>query len=162
MWLAEGYCRNKTNRITTVHHINEVSIQDKIIEKLSLIFDRKINKYNRLDCNACDVYFNHKGLYHFLKDTFGGFSYGKYISQWVKMIPDEFKLQLFYGYFQGDGNYYNDSMFCKSVSKNLINDFQDILLSLGIVSAVKIGSKEGDREFKKVLSLILGSHMLYK
>ena len=149
MWLAEGYCRNKTNRITTVHHINEVSIQDKIIEKLSLIFDRKINKYNRLDCNACDVYFNHKGLYHFLKDTFGGFSYGKYISQWVKMIPDEFKLQLFYGYFQGDGNYYNDSMFCKSVSKNLINDFQDILLSLGIVSAVKMGSKEGDREFKK-------------
>lgn len=147
MWLAEGYCKINSNRITTVHNINEKKYQDKIQKLVARLFDRKACKYDRESMHATDMYFNHKRLYAFLKSTFGQYSYGKFIKEWVKMIPDEYKLQLFKGYFEGDGNLYDGEISCNSVSKQLLKDFQDILLSLGIVSYVKKHKEGGYRKF---------------
>lgn len=147
MWLAEGYCKANSNRITTVHHINERNIQDKIKGVISRLFNRKVNGYDKEHQHSTDIYFDHKNLYRFLKNTFGQYSYGKHISEWVKMIPSEFKAQLFKGYFDGDGNKYKNCMYCSSVSKELLVDFQDILLSLGVTCAIKKHKDEGYREF---------------
>ena len=97
--------------------------------------------------NETVVYFEHKELYDFLSDTFGKYAYGKTIPEWIKMLPEKFKIQLFYGFWQGDGWTYNSIMFASSISKKLINDLQDILLSLGIVCSVKVGKKERNTIF---------------
>lgn len=141
IWLAEGYNKIKTNRIMTCHHIKENEIHERINKIIENIFNRK-PYIQKKESNACVIHFNHKIIKKFLEKTFGKYSYGKYISEWVKRIPDNFKLKLFEGYFQGDGWLYDNKIYVSSVSKKLLNDFQDILFSLGIGCSVKLSRKE--------------------
>lgn len=137
MWLAEGFCKyDGSNVIITVHNSNELEYHEKINNILSRLFNKNCNIYNRKNCKATDVIFRHANLHDFLSNNFGRYSYGKYIPEWIKFIPQRFKLKLIEGYFNGDGTFYKDSMNVISVSKPLIKDIQDILFSCGILSEI--------------------------
>lgn len=144
IWLAEGYVvhyeKNK-NRVVTCHAYNEFDIQKRIVNMVQRLFNRKAGT---LYCkhHETKMYFSHKGLREFLVDTFGQYAHGKNIAEWVKMIPDEFKLQLAKGYLDGDGWTNQKMHYAESVSKKLLLDFQDILWSLGISSTIKKGCEE--------------------
>lgn len=140
MWLAEGYIKNNANRLITCHHNKEVSIHNRIMTLADNLFNRKARKYQK-HTNALEVYFEHKDLYTFLIKTFNVGSHNKHLSEWVKYIPYEYKLQLFHGYWEGDGWNYKNCINVSSASKELINDMQDILFSLGIPCYVKLGKK---------------------
>lgn len=148
VWLAEGYCKHGTNRICTVHNIAEVDIHNRIISIADKLFNRKANVYDKGN-NSAAVYFEHKQLYIFLKDAFKGYAKNKEITEWIKFLPEKYKLQLFYGYYQGDGWIYKDCISTISVSKQLCKDFQDILFSIGIVNSIKVAKQEGKREIIK-------------
>lgn len=136
MWLAEGFVSKTTNRIETVHHINEKLYHEKCINIIKNIFNQKGNIYYRYKCNAANVYFNNKIVKDFLTKTFGIYSNGKKISEWVKHLPPNLKLKLIEGYFDGDGCYTSKGITAVSVSKKLIMDIQDILHSCNYISSI--------------------------
>lgn len=147
MWLAEGCClfdKNKHIRINTTHNANETHIHEKIYKFIDYSMKRKPN--NRQIKNTKHIFFNNDKLGKFLLKTFGRYSSGKHISEWVKFIPDNLKLKLIEGYLDGDGSIVNnkrDGQYIKfgSISLELLEDVQDILFSLGIVSNMSLAHK---------------------
>lgn len=141
MWLAEGWCYKNKNglyTISTAHNKNELRIHNKISSIVKDVFKRNATVNKNKKENGLTILFNSKQIGAFLEDTFGKYAKYKFISEWVKFIPDIFKYSLIEGYFDGDGcvnkNYTSDYV---SISKRLLNDIQDILFSLGIVSSLK-------------------------
>lgn len=157
MWLAEGCIRNTNSGdlLITYHNINETEYHDKIINNVAKeIFNRsaKLNHREHMG-NGCNVNFKCKEAAKFIHDTFGRHSYGKYISEWVKYLPERFKMALLRGYFEGDGSRVGKTITAVSVSLKLLEDIQDILFSCGIISTIVNSRKEGvihlkDRDIK--------------
>jgi len=146
MWLGDGFCSNTGRNFTTYMCFGE---HDKVIINK---YKRIINElFNRKPClkspkNSNALKFESSQLYSFLEDNFGKYADGKFISEWVKYLPNELKLQLILGYLDSDGSVYNDKGSIRasftSINKKLLGDVQDILFSLGIVSSINIHSKE--------------------
>lgn len=153
MWLAEGCCveNNKHHyRIYTSHNINETVIHEKIFSVIRDIFKRtpSLKKINEKE-KCANIFFNYNKLAKFLLTNFGRYSYGKFISEWIKFIPSEYKFQLLLGYLQGDGSFVRNKrdgvcINAGSVSLKLLEDFQDILFSIGIVSSVVNSSNKNN------------------
>ena len=152
MWLAEGFVRNNNGmRIETVHNINETEYHNRIINLTERLFKRKACIYERKHMNSCNVYFNNKQIAIFLKENFGQYCYGKYIAEWIKYLPIKYKIQIVKGYLDGDAHYDLNKTTANSVSKQLLCDIQDILLSCGIVCSVrKIHDEEYVETFGKI------------
>ena len=144
MWLAEGFCRyDGSNEINTVHHINETIYHEKIYKLVTEVFGRKCNLRKRGSCNSVNVIFSSKEIFKFLTENFGRYAKNKQIPEWIKLLPKRYKLKLVEGYIHGDGCVKNDKLWtAHSISKKLLNDVQDILISCGIVSSVYQQGKE--------------------
>lgn len=139
MWLAEGCVRKEGNYIQTTHNINETAYQERIKKLVNETFEKNCSRLERKRCNACDMVFYSGIIRHFLLNTFGHYADGKFISEWVKLLPEKYKLNLLLGYFDGDGTYTkNGEIRVSSISKKLIMDVQDILLSMEIVAPIKM------------------------
>lgn len=151
VWIAEGWLSSHgySKTVCTVHNINENYIYDRLCNIIDKLFNRKANKTINEDTHSVIIRFNSIQLYNFLKDTFNTHAKHKHISEWVKYIPNRFKLQLIDGYIDGDG-YISKSgkIDMVSVSKQLLNDVQDLLFSLGVVSSVKLDKKEQITTFR--------------
>ena len=94
-----------------------------------------------------DVYnveFNCKELYFFLLNNFGKYADGKKISEWVKFIKKDYKLELIKGYFDSDGcwvkvnkkNKIHSRVSFVSINLELLESIQDILSSIGVISSL--------------------------
>ena len=150
MWLAEGCCVKRKNNydIYTSHNINEVDYHNTIKRICKNIFNRKCSFSKANNSEKCiNIKLCYKQLALFLNKNFGKYSYGKYISEWIKFLPKKYKIELLLGYLQGDGSFINnkrDGRLIKadSVSIKLLEDLQDILFSLGIVSTISLNKKE--------------------
>jgi intein/homing endonuclease len=156
LWLAEGWIRNggegKRKEINVVlNGFKEKELADEIIKIIKRIFSRDVVYQHRR--NTYEIKFSSEAIYHFIKSNFGQKAEGKSIPEWIKYLPEELKLEFFRGYWLGDGclkkeGKNNKRINCVSVSGKLLNDFQDILLSLGIISSVKVLREEGVHFFK--------------
>lgn len=145
MWLAEGWCytnKSKNKTITTAHNKNESEIIDKIKKICTNLFGRNITMRYGKDDNGVILFFNNKQVADFLTDNFGKYAKNKQIPEWVKFLPENFKINLLKGYLQGDGCISNGKIQIVSVSKSLLMDVQDIFFSLGIISTLCLSSKE--------------------
>ena len=143
IWLAEGFVRyNGTNRIETVHNINEQSYINRLFNIISTLFKRIPNRYDRNHMHSTNVYFNHKEIAKFLGENFGRYAHKKFVSEWIKHLPLKYKIQLAKGYFDGGGHYDAKKSNIVTVSYQLANDIQDILFSCGIITSVRCIAKE--------------------
>ena len=158
MWLAEGCCVKLKHKncysICTSHNANEIDYHFMIERICDKIFSRKcsINWINE-NKQCVNITFCYKQLALFLNENFGKFAYGKNIAEWVKFLPNKYKIQLILGYLQGDGSFVNNKRDGKlikagSTSIKLLEDIQDILFSLGIVSTISIDKKETVKAIK--------------
>jgi hypothetical protein len=145
MWLAEGWTyktKRNTTLISTAHNKNEADILNKIQLIAHRLFNRtaicRCNKYN----NCATLMFNQKQIAKFLYDNFGKYAKNKHISEWIKFLPEKLKYNLIKGYFEGDGCLTHNNVYMVSISKQLLSDIQDILFSIGIVSALFLSKKE--------------------
>lgn len=77
-----------------------------------------------------------QSLNQFITSNIGIGAKNKHLSEWIKYIPHEFKRQLLLGYLASDGCVTNNQLEYVSVSLKLLNDIQDILISLGIPCGV--------------------------
>lgn len=141
LWVANG-CLKKDKidnySIVTTHIPQEKDIENTIIQLFNRLFS--FNTYNTIlkekGITVCK--FKSKQIGDFLLDTFGNGKDNTLINEWVKHIPEEYKLKLIEGWLVGK-ECINDSNTLKviSVSKQLLNDMQDIFFSIGIISSIK-------------------------
>jgi hypothetical protein len=151
LWLAEGHTsfHAKYNcRITTSHNLtSELYLIDKIYNLLNK-YNRKVYSTKNAETNTMQIHWSSRQFTDFLISTFGKGAGNKQIPEWVKFLPNKYKVQLVKGYLLGDGSIMNNydkdakkkyfrSSFV-SISLKLLQDIQDILFSLGVVSNLKL------------------------
>lgn len=146
MWLGDGWLLNNDDsnicNIEICFNKNEMYFLDKCSEIIKTLFNRTPILIESE--TTYKLKFSSKELYNFLNENFGQLSSGKKISEWVKYIIPEYKKQLLKGYFDSDGcwvkSFKKDKSFSKisyvSINLELLESIQDILFSLGIVSAL--------------------------
>ena len=148
MWLAEGWIsKDKFGNLTvhTCHNISETDFIKKITNLASNVFNisattRILEKNNAIVCGISS-----KELSTFMINNFGKYAKNKHITEWIKFLPKKFKIKLIEGYNQGDGFIHREQKHSgfTSISLKLLEDVQDILFSLGIISSIKLHVKEG-------------------
>jgi len=149
MWLGDGWIQNR-NDSYSIHTCHDAKKEFHFAEKIKNIiekYDKSVNVIKKNERSTICTRFNSKQIHHFLQDTFGQYSHEKYISEWVKFIPTEYKLELIRGYIDSDGCIlYKNKQCCVSVvsvSLFLMEDIQDILYSLGYMSSIGTLRKKG-------------------
>lgn len=151
-WLAEGwtYSKNYNYSINTCHNLNEKIYANKI-KNLFKKYNRKVSLTEKKKGSVIETVFNSFQLVKFLKENFGKYAKNKRIPEWVKHLPEKYKLKLIEGYMNGDGclSSGRDGCYSKfvSISLNLLEGVQDILFSLGIVSNLNLLRNEGKMKF---------------
>ena len=151
IWLGDGWLQNNNNKHTVHTCFNNLKQRDidnayKIKELLKK-YDKCCNIYEK-GKNVLYNQFCSKHLYLFLVDNFKQYSQYKEIPEWVKYLPNKFKLQLIKGYLESDGcvirNEKRTSISITSISLNLLEGIQDILFSLGFISSISLLRKESN------------------
>jgi intein/homing endonuclease len=150
MWLAEGSFSKMNNRIFTSHHRDETEIKHKITNFVENVLSKHVCAYEIKNAQCTNLSFVHKEIMFFLENCFGCGAKNKHVKEWIKYIPNKLKYQMLYGYFLGDGCFTNnkrDGLIVKaaSVSLLLMEDLQDILFSLGLVSSLVLSGNAKER-----------------
>lgn len=152
LWLAEGWVRkDKVGRNSITLHLNgytEYELAKRIQSICKKLFNRNFSLNKRKDRqNTFDLKLSSEVIYEFIINNFGQKSKNKDIKEWIKYLPINLKLALFEGYRTGDGCEVKTKeglkINCVSISEKLLYDFQEILLSVGILSSVKVLREAG-------------------
>lgn len=147
IWLAKGRIKEDKYgnlNVCTSHNINDVECINKISKISNEIFNIKVSITNCSYDNTTLISINSKEISKFLTETFGEHAENKYISEWVKFLPNNLKLQIIKGYIEGNGCFEQNKLHFSitSINKTLLQDVQDILFSLGIISSLKPHTKK--------------------
>lgn len=151
IWLGDGWIQNNRDSYSVITCFNSKKDDDKNNSfKVKKIFE----KYNRNPFiyekgqNTTYCSFNSKHLFKFLIDNFGRYSKYKNIPEWVKYLPEEYKLQIIKGYLESDGYIIKkkDGTYITfvSISLKLLEDIQDILFSMGMISSLVKSKDKGE------------------
>lgn len=137
LWLGDGYCVGKNN-ITISLNLKEQDYIDKVIQIITKVFNRRV--YIRERNGGIEVSFSNKQLNQFLNKHFGKYAKNKKLPEWSKRIENNFKLNLIGGYLASDGCIWKNTKYYStefvSINLELLESFQDILFSLGIISGL--------------------------
>ncbi len=142
IWLAEGcHYRGKKfeNNLYTVHNIKTEYHYAEKIHALWSKYNRKVTKTDKVSVVQTQV--SSTQLVSFFENNFSKHASNKKISEWIKFLPEEFKLQILKGYIDSNGCQFvsrNElKTTCVSISLTLLEDIQDIFFSCGIIPVVK-------------------------
>lgn len=141
LWVVLGcfYKDNLTDIVLLPTYNSQIKqIQNRIIPLFKKHFNLK-NQINFFTENGTTIWkFNSSQLSTFLKNTFKKDKHRIHFSDWVKYIPENFKLKLIEGILIGN-NCLNktNTLTLFSDLKQYLNDIQDILFSIGIISSIK-------------------------
>ncbi len=154
--LGDGWADKNGKQVSVVFNKNEREHIDRFKNIVSRLFGRKASDTtNEHNCTLSS--FGFKQLNQFIKDNFGRYAGGKFIPEWVKYLPDDLKKQFILGYLDSDGSIvtYNRegrgieySTEFVSINLGMLEGFQDILFSLGIVSSLTKLRDESIHEFR--------------
>jgi len=138
LWLGDGCCYN--DKVSISFNKNEKYYIDKLVNVIKTLFNRSPQLNNNGD-NCIECAFNFQQLCNFLEKYFGKYALGKHIPEWVKYAKKEYKTSMVLGYLDSDGcitkhvkGYYSTEFV--SINLELLEGFQDIIFSLGIVSSI--------------------------
>jgi intein/homing endonuclease len=128
------------------------------LKKLKTLTEKYLERSSnneRERSNAVEYTINSEELSNFLTSNFKKYASGKNIPEWVKYLPEEYKIKLISGYLASDGcitkhsKGYGSVEFV-SISLELLEAFQDILFSLGIVSNLSKLRERGKMRFREL------------
>lgn len=152
LYLGDGCSYNEKGYVSITFNRDEVQSINKLKSICTNIFNRKCTESLKKG-NCVEYIFNCKQLNIFLKEHFGKYSHGKYLSEWVKYISEEFKYNLLLGYLDSDGCITRHtkgylSLEYVSVSLQLLEDVQDIAFSLGMITNISLMRKAKEMVIK--------------
>jgi len=160
VWLGDGWLQSykHSNSIHVCFNKKETYYLDKTLKIIEKLFGRKPTIIERE--SICEVVFNCKQLHNFINNNFGQYSYGKKINEWIKYIDHNKKINLLQGYFDSDGcwlktikkNQINSKITYVSINLELLENIQDLLFSLGVISSLNKLRNSGKRQIKNKLS----------
>lgn len=169
LWLGDGWVQR--NSICVSFNIKEVNYINRFKNFAKTFFGRSTSSRTRNNC--VELTFSFKQLSMFLTEHFGKYSYGKRLPEWAKHINEECKKLLVTGYLNSDGcigtekkrNFLSANFV--SINLELLESFQDVLFSLGIISSlhklrdekiIKIGNKDKASNVKVCYQLVCAHH----
>lgn len=152
-YLIGAWIGNEYSRIDKHHvgiYISTHKNNDKFIKKIDDICKSCFGKYTnkRFRDNSCEIFCSVKEFAIWMDSTFGKYANGKFIPEWVKYIPHEYKVSFLCGYLDTDGCCYavnGKKLYTieyTSCNLKLLESVQDILFSIGIVSNIKINKND--------------------
>lgn len=152
-YLIGAWIGNRYSRIDKHHvgiYISTHKNNDKFIKKIDDICKSCFGKYTnkRFRDNSCEIFCSVKEFAIWMDSTFGKYANGKFIPEWVKYIPHEYKVSFLCGYLDTDGCCYavnGKKLYTieyTSCNLKLLESVQDILFSIGIVSNIKINKND--------------------
>lgn len=137
-WVGNGWI-DKGNYVTMAINESDTITFDRVFGIVSNMGCEYLRSFKRKGCNC--IVFKLSGLTCWITSVFGKYSYGKRIPEWVKHLRKDLKTSFIQGYLDSDGcitrhtkGYWQ--MEFVSVNMDLMEAFQDMLLSLGIVGNV--------------------------
>lgn len=137
-WVGNGWI-DKGNYVSVAINEYDTITFDRIFRIVSNMGCEYLRSFKRKGCNY--IVFKSNGLTNWIISVFGKYSYGKQIPEWVKHLKRDLKISFIQGYLDSDGcitkhtkGYWQ--MEFVSVNMDLMEAFQDMLLSLGIVGNV--------------------------
>lgn len=147
-WIGNGYSRIDKHHVGI--YISTHKNNDKFIKKIDDICKSCFGKYTnkRFRDNGCEIFCSVKEFAIWMDSTFGKYANGKFIPEWVKYIPHEYKVSFLCGYLDTDGCCYavnGKKLYTieyTSCNLKLLESVQDILFSIGIVSNIKINKND--------------------
>lgn len=137
LWLGDGWCE-ENGRICGSFNKKEFEYLKKYVKIVKKLFNR--NVLIREKDSAYQTQFSFMQLNEFLTLHFNKYALNKKLPEWVKRLNPNLKKQLILGYLDSDGSimklgkYY--SMEFVSINLEMLEGFQDIMFSLGIISSV--------------------------
>jgi len=159
LFLGDGWCNTKKGKISISFNKSEVNHIDKFIDLVARLFNRSVSLRKRDNCIEASFTFDQ--LHIFLTKHFNKYAGYKKIPDWAKRIDQDLKHQFILGYLDSDGcilydkkrGYYTQEYV--SINLELLEDFQDILLSLGYISSIELLRNE---KIVKISNKIIPSH----
>lgn len=148
LWLGDGWCSK--NRVYICFDETNLSQAVRLNNFVEKYYNTKISTRKRngsIECSfSCD---------RLIKDLnkFGRYAYGKIIPEHIKYEEDEIKKNLLLGFLDSDGCVYKDkrnyiSLEFVGINLKLLEDFQDIAFSLGLVGNLSKLRDEGEYNIK--------------
>ncbi len=111
------------------------------------IVEREFNLKSRIrkakSRNGTIIGFNSVVVCELFKNLFGGYAKSKRVPQFIRELKYDLQKELVKGYWRGDGSITPNGYSISTSSKNLVYQFRDILLRLGIVPSIS-KSKQRD------------------
>lgn len=138
LWLRDGWCDSKKHSVSISFDVKQKFYFDKCYNFIQN--ELGIVPYYRIRRNTIELNFTSKKVQQWLNGTFGNSCYNKSIPDRIKRINDRYKLNIIAGYLASDGCVYNrnntSTIEFVSVSLNLLEDIQDLLFALKIISGI--------------------------
>ena len=135
--LGDGWATKDGHCVNVAFNSLETHTIDKFIRVSKEVFSREV--FLVKDKGSCKEYsICQSQLNKFIKDNFGVYAINKNLPEWVKFLPINLKGALIKGYIDSDGYVNSKTIEIISVSKKLLNDFQDIIYSLEVASSVTL------------------------
>ena len=146
LWLGDGWV-DKGKRIVVCVNNNELAY----LERIQSVTSSNISTVERVGC--IEVSFVDESLSRLINE-FGSYAYGKRIPEWVKFLPANIKSSIVAGYIDSDGCVTEDKRRghfvteIVSINLELLEDVQDILFSIGLISSTSLLRKAKDSEIR--------------
>jgi intein/homing endonuclease len=143
LWLGDGWCSK--NRVYICFDKTNITQIERLKTFVKVYYEVEVYTRDRHGCIECS--FSSSRL---IKDLnkFGRYTFGKIVPEHIKYDESEIKKNLLLGFLDSDGCIYIDkrgyiSLELVSVNLKLLEDFQDIAFSLGLVSNLSKLRDEG-------------------
>ena len=160
LWLGDGWCDSKKHSVSISFDVNQKFYFDKCYNFIQN--ELGITPYYRVRRNTIELNFTSKRVQQWLNSTFGNSCYNKSIPDRIKRINDRYKLNIIAGYLASDGCVYNrnntSTVEFVSVSLNLLEDIQDLLFALKIISGI---SKLRNSKQSTILGRVINQREAY-
>lgn len=135
--IGDGWAESNKNKVTICFNKLEIELINKANNIVKNVLGRTFSK-GKETASTIEYSITSRQLNQFITINIGKGAKNKNLSEWIKCLPTELKSNLIKGYLDSDGYVSNNVSEVVSVSKQLLNDIQDILFSLGIYSSLKV------------------------
>jgi len=160
-YLAEGNTEGN-GRISFSFNKNEIEYQKDVISLMKKYFNLNQRKSSFNSTNGIQLRFQtNKGVASFFNELFGRGCYNKKLPSQFFNLSQKHKLELFKGWFFGDGTKSKDNISAITTSKTLAYQFSTILLSINVLPRIEYVKYKNPKQ-QKAYKLLVGGKQLEK